>query len=136
VVKASWHVSDTKRRTISARTLLIIMPITALLAWGGLLLFTRYIPPQSAPALLAFFVLLSLALFCTLTLLIYPITRVIQAGRSKRPELGQAMRQSGLISIWIIFNLLLRVLASWSLFTAIVSFGIIMVIEILAMVGR
>src|SRR5258708_28783766 len=123
------------RRSISTHTLLIKMPIAALLAWGVLLLFTRYIAPQSVPALIAFFVLLGVALLCTLAPLIYLIARAMLAGRVTRPSLVQATRQSGLISIWIIFNLLLRVLHSWSLFTAIVSFGIIVVIEILAL-GR
>jgi hypothetical protein len=111
------------------------MPITALLAWGGLLLFARYIAPQSVPALSAFFALLGVALLCTLAPLIYLLVRAMLAGRVTRPSLVQATRQSGLISIWIIFNLLLRVLHSWSLFTAIVSFGIIVVIEVLAL-GR
>jgi hypothetical protein len=110
------------------------MPVVALVAWGGLLLFTRYIPPQGVWALCVFFILLGLALFCTLTPLIEFGRRIILSSRSS--GLGQAARQSGLISIFIIFNLLLRVLASWSLFTAIVSFGIIVVIEILAMVGK
>ena len=122
------------RRAISARTLLILMPVIALVAWGGLLLFTRYVPPQGVWALCIFFVLLGLALFCTLTPLIALGRRIILSSRSS--GLGQAARQSGLISIFIIFNLFLRVLASWSLFTAIVSFGIIVVIEILAMVGK
>jgi hypothetical protein len=121
------------RRSISTHTLLITMPITALLAWGGLLLFARYIAPQSVPALIAFFILLGVALLCTLAPLIYLISRAMLAGRVTRPSLVQATRQSGLISIWIIFNLLLRVLHSWSLFTAIVSFGIIVVIEVLAL---
>jgi hypothetical protein len=121
------------RRSISVRTLFITMPITALLAWSGLLLFARYIAPQSVPALIAFFVLLGVALLCTLAPLIYLIVRAMLAGRVTRPSLVQATRQSGLISIWIIFNLLLRVLHSWSLFTAIVSFGIIVVIEVLAL---
>jgi hypothetical protein len=126
---------NTSHRSINTRTLLITMPIAALLAWGGLLLLTRYIAPQSAPALIAFFVLLGAALLCTLSPLIYLGARAMLTRRGTRPSLIQATRQSGLISIWIIFNLLLRVLHSWSLFTAIVSFGIIVVIEILAL-GR
>lgn len=116
-------------RKISSRELLIIMLIVALLAWGSLLLFTRYIAPQSVPSFLAFFALLGVALLCTLTPLIYLITR------ATRPRLGRATRQAGLISAWIIFNLLLRLLHSWSIFTAVVSFGIIVVIEFLAL-GR
>jgi hypothetical protein len=118
---------------IRARTLLTSMLIGALLAWGGLLLFTRYVPPQGVPAFLVFFVLLGVALLCTLTLLIYLITLAILVRRARRPRLSLALRQGGLISAWLLFNLLLRALHSWSIFTAAVSFGIIVVIEFLAL---
>ena len=121
------------KRGVSIRTFLIMLAITALLAWSGLLLFTRYIAPESAPAFLVFFVLLGLALLCTLAPLIYLITRGILARRLYRPTMIQVVREGGLISAWVIFNLLLRVLYSWSIFTAIVSFGIIVVTEILAL---
>lgn len=128
--------STTKtRRKMSARGLLITMVVVMLLAWGGLLVFTRYVPPQSVPAIAAVFVLLSVALFCTFVPLTYLITRAIFAARSRRPRLSQAVREGGLISAWLIFNLLLRVLQSWSLFTTLVSFGIIVVVEILVL-GR
>jgi hypothetical protein len=123
------------RRTISSRALLIGICIIALLAWGGLLLFTRFIAPQSVPSFLGFFALLSVALLCTLILLISLITRSLLIGRTTRLRLSQATRQAALISAWIIFNLLLRLLHSWSIFTAVVSFGIIVVIEFLAL-GR
>ena len=127
--------TNSQRRKLSARALLITMSIVMLLAWGGLLLFTRYVPPQSVPAIAAVFLLLSVALFCTFVPLTYLITRAIFAARSRRPRLSQAMREGGLIAAWLIFNLLLRILQSWSIFTALVSFGIIVVVEILVL-GR
>lgn len=125
--------TNSSKHKISARTPLITMPITALLAWGGLLLFTRYIAPAGALDFLIFFVLLGLALLCTLAPLLYLVTRAILARRLYRPTMIQVIREAGLISAWVIFNLLLRVLHSWSMFTAIVSFGIIVVTEILAL---
>lgn len=124
-----------KSRHTSTRTLLIVMVLVALLAWGGLLVFTRFIAPGSVPSFLAFFSLLGAGLFCAFTPLIYLVARPILAARNSRPTLGQAARQAGLISAWLIFNLLLRLLHSWSIFTAIISFGIILVIELLAL-GR
>jgi hypothetical protein len=121
------------KHRMSTRAFLIVLTITALLAWGGLLLFTLLVPPQGWLALLVVFVLLGLALLCTLTPLIYLVTRAILARRLYRPTLIQVVREAALISAWVIFNLLLRVLYSWSLFTAIISFGIIVVIEILAL---
>jgi hypothetical protein len=120
---------------MSHRTLLIIMILGALLAWGGLLLFTRFVAPSGVPSFLGFFSLLGAGLLCIFTPLIYLVARLILAARNSRPTLGQATRQAGLISAWIIFNLLLRLLHSWSIFTAIVSFGIIVVLEFLAL-GR
>jgi hypothetical protein len=85
---------------------------------------------------LGFFVLLGVALLCTFAPLIYLISRLILRRRVTRPlRISQVTRQTVLISAWIIFNLLLRLLHSWSIFTAVVSFGIIMVIEFLAL-GR
>ena len=46
-----------------------------------------------------------------------------------------ALRQGALLSLWIVLNLLLRALHSWSIFVAVVSFGIILVIEVLSL-GR
>ncbi len=128
--------TKTRHRKISARTLLISMSIVALLAWGGLLLFTRYVPPGSVLAFVVFFTLLSVALLCTLVPLIHLLTRGILARRIAHPTMRHALRQASLISIFIVFNLLLRVLQSWSLFTAVVSFGIIVVIEMLALGGK
>lgn len=127
--------TNSQRRKLSARALLITMSIVMLLAWAGLLLFTRYVPPRGMPAIAAVFLLLSVALFCTFVPLIYLITRAIFAARSRRPRLSQAAREGGLIAAWLVFNLLLRVLQSWSIFTALVSFGIIVVVEILVL-GR
>lgn len=117
------------------RTLLIIMILAALLAWGGLLLYTYFVAPVGVSAILVSLCLLSAGLFCTLTPLIYLVSYLILARRNTQPRLAQAARQAVLISAWIILNLFLRLLHSWSPFTAAISFGIIIVIEFLAL-GR
>lgn len=121
---------------ISKRRFFIAMLVIALLAWGGLLFFTRYVPPASVWSLIVFFALLGLALFCTFAPLIHLATRKMLARRISRPTTGPALRQALLLSIFILFNLLLRVLDSWSLFTALVSLGIIVIIELLALSGK
>lgn len=118
---------------ISQRALLITLMLLALSAWGGLLLFTHFIAPDSLLAFLGFFCLLATGLLATCIPLIYAVARPILAMRNTRPRLGQITRQASLISAWIIFNLLLRLLHSWSIFTAVISFGIIVVIEFLAL---
>lgn len=100
------------------------------------MLFTRYVPPESVFAFCIFFTLLGIALFGTLTPLIYLITRGALARRIAHPTMNHALRQAILISSFLIFNLVLRVLHSWNLFTAAVSFGIIVVIELLALGGK
>ena len=120
---------------MSRRTLLIIMVLVALLAWGGLLLYTYFVAPVGVPAILVSFCLLGVGLLCAFIPLIYFISHLILTARNSRPRLAHASRQAALISAWIIFNLLLRLLHSWSIFTAVVSFGIIIVVEFLAL-GR
>jgi hypothetical protein len=127
--------TNSHSRRTRPRVLLVLLFIVALCAWGGLLLFTYYIQPKGAPAVIGAFLLLSPALFCTCTLLTYLISRVVLARRGRRPNVSLAVRQGGLISAWLIFNLLLRSLHSWSVFIAVVSFGIIVVIELLV-IGR
>jgi hypothetical protein len=120
-------------RQLSRRGLLIVLVIIALCAWGGLLLFTRFVPPRSLPAIIVAFILLGVALDCTCTLLIYLVSRLVLAASSRRPGMFQVMRQGGLFTVWLLFNALLSVLHSWSPFTTVVSFGIIVVVELLVL---
>lgn len=124
------------QRSIPTRTLLIGMPMIALLAWGGLALFTHDVPPTSILAFCIVFILLGLALFCTLAPLIHLITRGLLARRIAQPTSSHAVREALLITIFLLFNLGLRVLHSWSLFTAVVSFAMIIVIELFALSGK
>src|SRR5438105_4876141 len=117
--------TTTHSRRISRRALLLVLTVVALCAWGGLLLFTKFVA-ISVPAILIVFILLSIALFCTCALLTYLVSRLIH-----RPSLVLALRVSALISTWLLFNLILSALRSWSLFSAIVSLGIIVIIELL-----
>ena len=117
------------------RTVRYVLMLLALLAWGGLLLFTHFVPPQAVLAYVTFFVLLSVALICTFSPLAYFISLRFISSRLYRATMRHALRQGALLTLWIVFNLLLRVLHSWSIFTAIVSLGIILVIEVLSL-GR
>ena len=117
------------------RTRLYSLIVLALLAWGGLLLFTRLVSPQPLIAFVTFFVLLDVALTSTLSPLVYVIGLGFLSSRLYRATLGHALRQGALLSLWIVFNLILRALHSWSIFTAIVSLGIAVVIEVLSL-GR
>jgi hypothetical protein len=79
------------------------------------------------------FLLLSVALTSTLSPLAYFISLRFISSRLHRATMRHALRQGTLLSLWIVFNLLLRALHSWNLFIAIVSLGIIIVIEVLSL---
>ncbi len=49
------------------RIALYILMVLAPLAWGALLVFTHFVPPQTVLAFVTFFVLLSVALTSTLS---------------------------------------------------------------------
>ena len=117
------------------RTALNMLMVFAPLLWVALLVFTHFVPPQAVPAYLAFFVILGFALTSTLSPLAYFISLRFTSSRLHRATMRHALREGALVSLWIIFNLLLRALHSWNLFVAIVSLGIIIVIEVLSL-GR
>lgn len=119
-------------RRISRRALLLVISAIALCAWGGLLLFTYFVTISGA-AIFAVFILLGLALFSTCVLLTYLVLWIAFARRGQIPRLRQALREGGLFSAWLLFNLVLSILHSWSLFSAIVSFGIIVIVESLVL---
>ena len=117
------------------RTALNLLMVLAPLAWIALLVFTHYVPPQTVLAYATFFVLLDVALTSTLSPAAYFISLRFISSRLYRATVRHALRQGALLSLWIVFNLLLRALDSWNLFIAIVSLGIILVVELLSL-GR
>ncbi len=117
------------------RIALNLLMVLAPLAWAALLVFTHFVPPQTVLAYATFFVLLGVALTSTLSPLAYFISLRFISSRLYRATVRHALRQGALLSLWIVFNLLLRALHSWSLFVAIVSLGIILVVEVLSL-GR
>lgn len=123
-------------RRITGRVALVLLTALAPLAWAGLLLFTYFIPPRSILAFTIFFILLYLALTCALVPLAYLIGSYLLRSRLYRTTMRHALRQGALLSLLIVFNLLLRALNSWSLFTAIVSLAIVVVIEVLALARK
>jgi hypothetical protein len=120
------------KRGIRGRTLLIIAPTTAFLTWGILLLFTRFVPPQSPWSLVFVLFLVGLALTSTFSPLIYLIRMIIfPKARLAPATANHALREATLISICIVFNMVLHLFHSSSILTILASFGIILVIEVL-----
>jgi hypothetical protein len=120
---------------IQNRTALSLLLFMALLVWGGLITFTRFVPPDSVLAYTAFFVLLGVALTCTLAPIAYFIGLRFLSSRLYRATMRHALRQGALLSLCIVLNLLLRSLHSWNIFTAIVIFIAAIVVEVVSL-GR
>ena len=120
---------------LSNRATLYILIILAPFLWGGLLLFTRYIPPQTVVAFIAFFVLLSVAITSTFAPIAYFISLRFLSSRLYRTTVRHALRQGTLLSLCIILNLILLSLHSWNIFATIIILSAAIVIEIISL-GR
>jgi hypothetical protein len=82
------------------------------------------------------FVLLYVALTSTIAPLAYVISLRFLSSRLYRATVRHSLRQGALLSLWVVFNLALRAWHSWSIFTAMVSLGIVAVIELLALARK
>ncbi len=117
------------------RGALYTMALLALLAWGGLLAFTYFLPPGIVTAIILL-IILFVALVCTISPLAYLIGLRFISSQLYRATLRYSLRQGILLALWIEFNLLLFALRSWSIFTAIVSLAIVAVIEVLSLARK
>ncbi len=122
-------------REISSRTFFIAMPLLILGAGGGLLLFTRFVAPGPAWALLIVFLLLGLVLTGICAPLVYLCRWLIPRLRRSGLITNHSLRESAILSIYILFNLLMHLLQSWNPAIALVSLGIAIIIEVLIL-GR
>ena len=120
---------------IRQASLYILLPI-ALLAWGGLLLFARYIAPASLLAFMMFFLLLEIALISTFSPVAYFIGLRLFPRRLYNATKGHALRQGFLLSLVFVLNLLLRAFHSWNIFTAIIILAVAVVIEVLSLARK
>lgn len=122
-------------RGLNSRVWRTVIPLSALMTWVGLLIFTGFVPPQSLQALVVVFVLLFLALTSTFIPLIYLIRKIFARRQLTSFLTGSAVRESILLTICIVFNLFLRLLHSWSVITSLLTLAIAAVIEVL-MLGQ
>jgi hypothetical protein len=121
---------------MSNRRLLYTLVGAALLAWVGLLLFTRFVPPTTIPAFGIFFVLLTIALSGTIAPVAYVIGLRFLSSRLYRATTHHAMRQGVLLALCMVLNLVLRALHSWNVFTAIAIFAAAAVVEFLSLARK
>ena len=121
---------------INNRTTLYILLLLAPIAWGGLLTYTHFVPPVGTLSYTTFFVLLCIALTCTISPIAYVIGLRFLSSRLYRTTVRHALRQGVLLSLCIVLNLLLRSLHSWNIFAAIVIFIAAIVIEVVSLARK
>lgn len=113
-----------------------LLLVLALCMWAGIVVFTRYVPPQGMMAFAAFFVLLAVALASTFAPVAYVIGLRFISSRLYRATMRHAMRQGVLLSLCIVLNLMLRALHSWNIITAIIIFAAAIVLEIVSLARK
>ena len=121
---------------MSNRSALLILSGIALLAWGGLRLFVRLVPPHSFLAFIVFYLILSLAGTSTFALIAYVIGVRLLSLRLYKVTLRHAIRQGALLSLVLIFNLILLALHSWNIFTSIIILVAAVVVEVLSLARK
>jgi hypothetical protein len=103
----------------------------AALSWAALLLFTRFIPPGSPVAFCLFFLIFGIALNSTLAPLTYSIEQRVFPKRHYYLLMGYALRQSSLLTIAVILNLVFLALHSWNIIVALIILVAAVILEIL-----
>jgi hypothetical protein len=121
---------------VTNRSALFLIGVIALVAWAGVLLFTGFVPPHTLLAFVAFFLILSIALISTFTPITYNLGRLFLMRRRSLVTMRYAYRQATLLALVILFNLILRALHSWNIFTALIILAIAVIIEILALARK
>jgi len=118
------------------RSSLWILLLIALLTWSALLLFTRYVAPHAIAALIAFFLILGVALTSTFAPVAYFISHRLLPRRFYRTTVRQSIREGSLLALITILNLFLRALHSWNIFMAIVILVAAIVVEMLCLAKK
>ncbi|GCE26093.1 hypothetical protein KDA_15770 [Dictyobacter alpinus] len=108
-----------------------IVSLIAPLAWGGLFLFTYFVPPSAPLPILAFFLLLTIALLSTFFPLAYSLGQRLLFTRRYRATKRQALRQAILLSFIVLANLILLSLHSWNPLTALIIVIAMVLVEVL-----
>ena len=121
---------------LTNRVTISLLFVLALFTWAGIVVFTRYVPPQGMMAFVAFFVLLEVALVSTFAPVAYIVGLRFISSRLYRATMRHAVRQGILLSLCIVINLILRALHSWNIITAIIIFVAAIIVEIVSLARK
>jgi hypothetical protein len=108
----------------------------AVVAWGGVLVFTRFVPPATPFAFLVLFLMLGIALISTFSPVAYAIGNWLFGTRRRKTTIRSAIRQGVLLTIAVLLNLFFRAADSWNLLMAVVVFVVVIVIEVLILARK
>ncbi len=117
---------------VSFYTLIAIAP----LSWGGLLLFTYYVPPSSPMAFVILFLIAMVALTSTFAPLAYMVGCRLLAVWHYHATMRAAIRQGALIALAVVLNIIFYALNSWNIFMAIVILAAAAVVEMLSLARK
>ena len=134
--KAQMARITAERARKAQRVVLIAVLFFALLAWVALLCFTYYVYPATTNDFFVFFLLLLVALTCTLAPGIYLIGTRLFFSRAHRMTILQAICQGGIVALAVVLNLILRSLHSWNLIMAVVIVVAATIVEIIFMARK
>ena len=118
---------------MSNRSSLSTLLLVALVSWGGLLLFTRVVPPGTLPAFITFFLILVVALTSTSAPVAYLISWRFSA---TPPTVRSVIRRGALFALIVALNLMLRAWGSWNIFTAILIVLAVIIIEVVTLAHK
>ena len=121
------------------RSSLYTLVLIALVSWGGLLLFTHQVSPLASPilpAFIAFFLILTIALTSTVAPIAYMINRIFFSAHIQQAAIRNALRRGALFALIVVLNLMLRVLSSWNVFTAILIALAVIVVEVMVVARK
>ena len=121
---------------LTNRMTFCILFVLAVCTWVGLVVFTRYVPPQGIMAFVAFFLLLEVALASIFAPVAYVIGLRFISSRLYRTTMRHALRQGILLSLCIVLNLILLALHSWNVVTAIIIFVVAIIIEFISLARK
>jgi|SRR5579863_8027613 len=121
---------------LTNRVTISLLFVVALFTWAGIVVFTRYVPPQGMKAFVAFFVLLEVALVSTFAPVAYVVGLRFISSRLYRATMRHALRQGILLSLCIVLNLILLALHSWNVITAIIIFVVAIIVEIVSLARK
>jgi hypothetical protein len=107
----------------------------AMLLWMALALFTYFVPPHHLLLLALFLVLFGLATMCTLTPCI-SIFGSLLLPRLYRAAPGHSLRQSTLLTLVLILNMILKALHSWEPLTGLISLVAAVILEALILARK